>query len=195
MTTHTPPRARWTSAPAYRPGGRRPRIQSQEAVCPTLGVLVPASDWIRMKTTLTVLVVTVAVALIWVLGREPRERVSPAPPTAATEEVEATPSELDAVEAAHELTQSRMPRTEIDEGSIGQAAGTRLEPATAGTLVVLVVAEESGAPLPDIGLSVQVMEGHGRTEVDWVGAVEGEGRTSTRIRVLGRSRSRGARCT
>ena len=111
-----------------------------------------------MKTTLTVLIVAVVVALAWALRQDPREQASIAPASPATEEVEATSSKVDLVEEDREAAEARTQRTVVAEVPIDRATGTRFDPSTAASLEVLLVAKESNAPLPGVGLRVLATE-------------------------------------
>jgi hypothetical protein len=132
-----------------------------------------------MKTTLTVLIVAIVVALAWALRQDPEEQASIAPASPATEEVEATSSKVDLVEEDREAAEARTQRTVVAEVPIDRATGTRFDPSTAASLEVLLVAKESNAPLPGVGLRVLATEDGARVEAEWAERRDGEGSPHT----------------
>jgi len=121
-----------------------------------------------MKTSLTVLVIAVAVALAWALGRDPGEQGSLAPPSPMAFEAEEAHPEANLLEVVPE-TEAAAQRTEIPQGFpealTEEPSHTPLDPNTAGKLEVLAVARETGAPLPGVSIHANADDG---SPVEWV---------------------------
>lgn len=127
-----------------------------------------------MKTILTVLILVIAVALVWALGRDTGELASLNPPSPATAtEIEEQSAEIEFLGAAREPeSEESGGRAEIpgsvNEDSPVQAPDSVLDPATAGRLAVQVVAKETGAPLQGVHVRVRAFRLQADPTVEWM---------------------------
>jgi hypothetical protein len=109
-----------------------------------------------MKTVLPALVVALAVLLAWALTRG-TQRPIPAVPLATSPgpaEAQATPLEITRVEA-RDREETGVRRAQVLETTLTPSPAAPLDSTAQGTLEVLVVARESGAPVVGVSLLAQ----------------------------------------